>query len=88
MNEASNHYWLDETTVVSSDDTLSLTQQDLDLSFQVVEDVCNSYPTIVSTAAGSNSIATQCFGYEAGITTLAWNPPTVTDPASCTDAVW
>ena len=80
------HEWHDSSDC-AFDDTQSLTSQTLDWLHQEPETQCSAYPTIVSTAAGSNTIAAQCFNYE-GTLRMGFDPPTVTDPAICTDAIW
>ena len=77
----------DETSIATFDDTLSLTTQELNLQEQIVMDKCSSYPTITATAAGTNSLPTQCFNYLSAVY-LPFDPPTVTSPTTCTDAVW
>ena len=82
-----SHEFKDETVGAVFDNTLSLTNQELDWSHQEPEIHCNTYPTIASTAAGSNTIATQCFNY-ASSTQMAFDPPTIADPGTCNDATW
>ena len=43
--------------------------------------------SIISTAAGSNTITDQCYNY-GGYDSLTFNPPTITNPTTCSDTIW